>query len=98
MLNSLCGYVKEKTAVNRASKEKPQQVKFTPADVVVKGIDITTKNCSKNSYHSSKNCFRTVVLEKPLESPLDCQEIKLLSTCNGGHIHPGELFWQCVKV
>ena len=98
MLNSLCGYVKGKTAVNRASTKKPQQVKFTPADVVVKGIDITTKSCSKNSYHSSKNCFRTVVLDKPLESPLDCQEIRLLSTCGGGHIHPGELFRQCVKV
>ena len=98
MLNSLCGYVKGKTAVNRASKKKPQQVKFTPADVVVKGIDITTKSCSKNSYHSSKNCFRTVVLDKPLVSPLDCQEIRLLSTCGGGHIHPGELFRQCVKV
>ena len=23
-----------------------------------------------------KNCFRTVVLEKTLESPLDCMEIK----------------------
>ena len=40
----------------------------------------TNKNVTSSSYRVLENwCFSTVVLEKTLQSPLDCKEIKLVN-------------------
>ena len=43
--------------------------------------------CKLTAYLQRGDCFRTVVLEKTLESPLDCKEIQ--------PVHPNEISPEC---